>query len=85
MLYDRILVLVSYVKDVLSGTLSHLLHYSYLIPLSGSTPKDHAIIRSLAALIASLPASDSQGFRDEFETVTIYPSVSISALTNSVC
>lgn len=85
MLYDRILVLVSYVKDVLSGTSCHLLHYSYLIPLSGSTPKDHATIRSLAALIASLPASDSQGFRDEFETVTIYSSVSISTQTNSVC
>lgn len=77
MLYDRILVLVSYVKDVLSGALCHLLRCSYLIPLSGSTPKDHATIRSLAALIASLPASDSQGFRDEFETVTIYSSVYI--------
>jgi COP9 signalosome complex subunit 6 len=69
MLHDRILVLVSYVKDVLSGMPHYLLRCCHLIPLSGTTPKDHATIRSLAALIASLPASDSQGFRDEFETV----------------
>ena len=37
--------------------------------IAGSAPKDHTTIRSLAALVASLPASDSQGFRDEFETV----------------
>jgi hypothetical protein len=54
----------------------------YLIPLSGTTPKDHATMRSLAALIASLPASDSQGFRDEFETVPILLSRSRSFLTN---
>jgi COP9 signalosome complex subunit 6 len=46
----------------------------YLSPISGSTPKDHATIRSLVALVASLPASDSQGFRDEFETVPILSS-----------
>jgi COP9 signalosome complex subunit 6 len=84
MLHDRILVLVSYVKDVLSGTSYYLLRYSYLIPLSGSTPKDHATIRSLAALIASLPASDSQGFRDEFETVPKLPSRPVSFPTNGL-
>lgn len=74
MLHDRILVLVNYVKDVLSGMfyLSPPSHArTYLSPISGSTPKDHATIRSLVALVASLPASDSQGFRDEFETVPI--------------
>jgi hypothetical protein len=54
----------------------------YLIPLSGTTPKDHATMRSLAPLIASLPASDSQGFRDEFETVPMLLSRSRSFLTN---
>lgn len=46
-----------------------LLTRTYLHLISGSAPKDHAMIRSLVALLASLPASDSQGFRDEFETV----------------
>ncbi len=72
MLHDRTLVLVDYVKAVLSG-----MDYSpacgiCLIPVAGSAPKDHATIRSLAALLASLPASDSQGFREEFETVCIF-------------
>lgn len=31
--------------------------------------KDHATLRSLSALVASLPASESRGFREEFETV----------------
>jgi COP9 signalosome complex subunit 6 len=74
MLHDRILVLVNYVKDVLSGmSCNPARHtYPYLRKFSGSTPKDHATIRSLAALVASLPASDSQGFRDEFETVSTF-------------
>ncbi|KAI0001818.1 maintenance of mitochondrial structure and function-domain-containing protein, partial [Russula vinacea] len=71
MLHDRILVLVNYVKDVLSG-----------IPISGSTPKDHATIRSLVALVASLPASDSQGFRDEFETE--YEDVQLTAYLSTL-
>ncbi|KAI0257351.1 COP9 signalosome subunit 6 [Lactifluus subvellereus] len=66
MLHDRILVLVNYVKDVLSG----------------STAKDHATIRSLAALVASLPASDSQGFRDEFETE--YEDVQLTAYLSTL-
>jgi len=71
MLHDRILVLVNYLKGVLSGMSSYPPQRCiYLIPVLGSSPKDHATIRSLAALVASLPASDSQGFRDEFETVT---------------
>jgi hypothetical protein len=44
----------------------------YRIPIAGSAPKDHATIRSLAALVASLPASDSQAFREEFETVCAF-------------
>ncbi|KAH9004236.1 COP9 signalosome subunit 6 [Lactarius hatsudake] len=69
MLHDRILVLVNYVKAVLSD----------------SAPKDHATIRSLAALVASLPASDSQGFREEFETeyVDVQLTAYLSTLTKS--
>lgn len=80
MLHDRILVLVSYVKDVLSGMSHYFMHYTFLIPVPGSAPKDHATIRSLAALVASLPASDNQGFRDEFETVPILSSKPTSFL-----
>ena len=35
----------------------------------GKTQKDHATLRSLSALIASLPASENKGFREEFKTV----------------
>jgi COP9 signalosome complex subunit 6 len=66
MLHDRILVLVNYVKAVLSG----------------SAPKDHATIRSLAALVASLPASDSHGFREEFETE--YADVQLTAYLSTL-
>ncbi|KAI9511796.1 COP9 signalosome subunit 6 [Russula earlei] len=66
MLHDRILVLVDYLRGVLSG----------------SAPKDHATIRSLAALVASLPASDSKGFRDEFETE--YEDVQLTAYLSTL-
>jgi hypothetical protein len=32
-------------------------------------PKDHATLRALTALIASLPATENKAFREEFETV----------------
>ncbi|EMD41632.1 hypothetical protein CERSUDRAFT_146745 [Gelatoporia subvermispora B] len=51
MLHDRIIVLVKYVTDVIAG----------------QAVKDHATLRSLSALIASLPASDNKEFREEFE------------------
>ncbi|KAI0044378.1 hypothetical protein FA95DRAFT_1562308 [Auriscalpium vulgare] len=69
MLHDRIVVLVGYVKSVIAGTAS----------------KDPAALRSLTALIASLPASDNKGFREEFDTeyedvqLTAY----LSTLTNT--
>jgi len=69
MLHDRIVVLVQYVTDVIAGT----------------AKKDHAALRSLSALIASLPASESEQFREEFDTeyedvqLTAY----LSALTKS--
>ncbi|KZT06326.1 COP9 signalosome subunit 6 [Laetiporus sulphureus 93-53] len=52
MLHDRIVLLVKYVSDVLAG----------------QATKDHATLRSLSALVASLPASEHKGFREEFDT-----------------
>ncbi|KAJ3548332.1 hypothetical protein NM688_g5309 [Phlebia brevispora] len=51
MLHDRIILLVQYVTEVIAGT----------------AKKDHEALRSLSALVASLPASDHPGFRKEFE------------------
>ncbi|KAH9890988.1 COP9 signalosome subunit 6 [Cubamyces lactineus] len=52
MLHDRILLLVKYVTEVIAG----------------SAKKDHATLRALSALIASLPASENKEFREEFDT-----------------
>ncbi|KAI0757290.1 COP9 signalosome subunit 6 [Daedaleopsis nitida] len=52
MLHDRIMLLVKYVTDVIAG----------------SAKKDHATLRALSALIASLPASENKEFREEFDT-----------------
>ncbi|TFK93563.1 COP9 signalosome subunit 6 [Polyporus arcularius HHB13444] len=52
MLHDRIMLLTKYVSDVIAG----------------SAKKDHATLRALSALIASLPASENKGFREEFDT-----------------
>jgi COP9 signalosome complex subunit 6 len=56
MLHDRIAVLVRYVSDVVAG----------------QAQKDHTALRALNALVASLPASESNEFREEFETVGIF-------------
>ncbi|KAF8528077.1 COP9 signalosome subunit 6 [Hysterangium stoloniferum] len=52
MLHDRIQVLVAYVTSVIAGNM----------------PKDHSTLRSIAALLASLPAADQPEFRQEFDT-----------------
>ncbi|KAF9459420.1 maintenance of mitochondrial structure and function-domain-containing protein [Collybia nuda] len=52
MLHERILVLVKYVTDVISG----------------QAKKDHVTLRALTALIASLPATENKAFRTEFDT-----------------
>jgi len=73
MLHDRILVLVQYVTDVLAGKLTtQFLAFFILSFTEEKAPKDHTTLRSLAALIASLPASESKEFRKEFETVGIF-------------
>ncbi|THH23108.1 hypothetical protein EUX98_g8074 [Antrodiella citrinella] len=66
MLHDRILVLVKYVTDVIAG----------------QATKDHATLRSLSALIASLPASGHKEFRDEFDTE--YEDVQLTAYLSTL-
>jgi len=51
MLHDRIQLLIQYVAGVITG----------------ERPTDHTALRSLSALIASLPASDHTEFREEFD------------------
>ncbi|KAJ7655203.1 COP9 signalosome subunit 6 [Mycena polygramma] len=66
MLHERIMVLVKYVTDVVAG----------------QAPKDHATLRSLSALIASLPATENSAFREEFETE--YEDVQLTAFLSSL-
>jgi len=66
MLHERILVLVQYVTEVIAG----------------QTQKDHATLRSLSALIASLPASENKAFRAEFEKE--YEDVQITAFLSTL-
>ncbi|KAG6910568.1 hypothetical protein DXG01_009518 [Tephrocybe rancida] len=66
MLHERILVLVKYITDVIAG----------------QAKKDHATLRSLAALVASLPATENKAFRDEFTTE--YADVQLTAVLSSL-
>ncbi|KAJ4476666.1 hypothetical protein J3R30DRAFT_317868 [Lentinula aciculospora] len=74
MLYDRILVLIQYVTGVIAGTIGSLKLVLtptfqvliYLLP--AEVPTDHGILRSISALLASLPASENKTFREEFNT-----------------
>ncbi|KAG2754509.1 hypothetical protein P692DRAFT_20795378 [Suillus brevipes Sb2] len=72
MLHERILVLVQYVTNVIAGTLF----------APSQIPTDHTTLRSLSALIASLPASENKGFRDEFNTE--YEDVQLTAFLSSL-
>ena len=74
MLHDRIQVLVEYVASVVAGMyLIHSLKDHGVLSNSstpiGSGQKDYDILRSLAALVASLPASESPEFQEEFDAV----------------
>lgn len=73
MLHERIMVLVKYVAEVISGKFSYReTRFSCSKEtIEGRATKDHAVLRSLSALMASLPATESLGFREEFDTVTI--------------
>ncbi|KAF8736746.1 hypothetical protein AX14_014069 [Amanita brunnescens Koide BX004] len=66
MLHDRLLVLVKYVTEVIAG----------------QAPTDHATLRSLSALVASLPATENGSFRDEFDTE--YEDVQLTAILSSL-
>lgn len=73
MLHDRILLLVKYVTEVIAGMHVNVgLRFArYSTSALGSAQKDHATLRSLSALIASLPASENKEFRKEFDTVRL--------------
>lgn len=75
MLHDRILLLVKYVTEVIAGMHVNvgLRLAKYSMSAVGSAQKDHATLRSLSALIASLPASENKEFRKEFDTVRRWP------------
>jgi len=62
MLHERLSVLVEYVSGAVAGT----------------ARKDHEILRSLSALVASLPASEHPVFREEFDTE--YADVQLTAV-----
>jgi len=66
MLHERILVLVQYVTEVTTGR----------------TQKDHDTLRSLSALISSLPASENRAFREEFDTE--YEDVQLTAFLSTL-
>lgn len=72
MLHERIMVLVKYVTEVIAGKFSYLEtgFGDSKETIEGQATKDHAVLRSLSALMASLPATESPGFREEFDTVT---------------
>jgi hypothetical protein len=70
MLHERILLLVKYVSDVIAGlVVTNSIPFSVLTTSKDQAPKDHATLRALTALIASLPATENKAFREEFETV----------------
>ncbi|PFH49188.1 hypothetical protein AMATHDRAFT_63559 [Amanita thiersii Skay4041] len=66
MLHDRLLVLVKYVTDVIAG----------------QAPNDYTTFRSLSALVASLPATENDAFREEFDTE--YEDVQLTAVLSSL-
>ncbi|KAF7320021.1 COP9 signalosome complex subunit 6 [Mycena kentingensis (nom. inval.)] len=66
MLHDRIMVLVKYVTDLVAG----------------QAKTDHATLRALSALIASLPATENTAFSQEFETE--YEDVQLTAFLSSL-
>ncbi|TFY83324.1 hypothetical protein EWM64_g698 [Hericium alpestre] len=59
------------------------LHEQYVKDVvAGAAQKDHATLRSLSALIASLPASENKHFRGEFDTE--YEDVQLTAYLSTL-
>lgn len=69
MLHERILILIKYVTDVIAGRKDNHNFFMMYQPdgCSGQAHSDHTTLRSLSALIASLPASENKYFREEFD------------------
>jgi COP9 signalosome complex subunit 6 len=80
MLHERILLLVTYVSDVIIGVSTTKSFLLFLSTPKDQAPKDHATLRALTALIASLPATENKAFREEFETVRCLLSYSLIVL-----
>jgi COP9 signalosome complex subunit 6 len=72
MLHERILLLVKYVADVIAGHRGVPSTTLDIEDFLGQAKRDHSALRSLSALVASLPATENPGFREEFETVCDY-------------
>lgn len=66
MLMDRIKVLLEYVDRVSAGGFRPM-----LLLMSGTAPMDHGLVRQIKALIATLPAMNTEGFQQEMRTVRI--------------
>jgi COP9 signalosome complex subunit 6 len=69
MLHDRIQVLVAYVTSVIAGSVLPPSRNTMLNVDLGNVSEDYSTLRSLSALLASLPAADQPEFRQEFDTV----------------
>lgn len=65
-------VLVEYVSHVVAGPSRAKEISQCLMRYLGTVRKDHEILRSLSALVASLPASEHTAFREEFNTVGLH-------------
>jgi len=77
MLHERILILLKYVTDVIAGKIFFSSPEAQaFICAPGQSRPDHGILRSVAALVASLPASENKHFREEFDTVCPIPVIS---------
>jgi len=66
MLHERILILIKYITDVIAG----------------QARPDPSVLRSLSALLASLPASENKHFREEFDTE--YEDVQLTAFLSTL-
>ncbi|KAF5312102.1 hypothetical protein D9619_003396 [Psilocybe cf. subviscida] len=68
MLHERIVLLIKYVTDVIAGESNQCFY--------------HTVLRSLVALLASLPATENTHFREEFDTE--YEDVQLTAFLASL-
>ena len=68
MLHERILILVKYVTEVIAGKkVARYDRTPFHDGFLGQARPDQTTLRSISALIASLPASENKYFREEFD------------------